>query len=78
MHKSDNGVVDGWLRSSIRRKSMRKSPNGNKSDLKPTNMLSQELGNVDPSAAFHTFRKHWQQTHEIIQRTNSKTQASAL
>ena len=75
-------TVGGWLRNSVARSSFGriKAVNGSPSTIwlggqSSTSWLSTE---VDPSAAFYTFRKHWQQLLETMDRTRQRKQARLL
>lgn len=66
MENDDNECgMTSWLRGSPLRTSLgrRRAPS--------------PLHDVDPAAAFHSFIKHWQQTCEIISRTQLRGQACA-
>lgn len=75
--------VGGWLRNSVARSSFgRKSSSYAPSGISSSNSggwlaagwLGTDLDKVDPHAAFYTFRKHWQQMCEIMERTRQRKQ----
>jgi len=79
-------TVGGWIRNSVARSSFgRRAATGVAGQASSSSVVGgwqnaaaewlgvgAELERVDPSAAFHTFSKHWQQTCDIMEKSRSK------
>ena len=72
--------VGGWIRNSVARSSFGRRSVGaggwGSTAAEWLGVVGAELERVDPSAAFHTFSKHWQQTCDIMDKTRARKQVS--